>query len=354
MIQGYGWILRAIPFAMLCSCASFGAFLLISCDPGSPANRFIVGHVVAGPSTMCLILFCTASIVVLVLTKRLTTLHRVFYPVLGYATTTTTAAFGFRLWRTGPQPYALVAGHVVFGLGCIAGCVSTVALVSIKFVKIPDNAGRPSDAHGRDQAYPPIIAVVLCGVPGLIAVTARIVASPLDMDDFAPHLTAGHALAGLAAICTCLIGLVASVVRQEQDRRLWPIATALIGLGCVAAGACLLATARDPLFLAPAWVLHGLGLVCWFILSKAWLLAVMWRLRVSWAGQIPPIPTFTAMMCRFAAAFLFQGAVHDDALFIPARVMAGLGSVCFTLFSIIILLESGTSHERRSGMQWTR
>ncbi|MDZ5007297.1 DUF2776 family protein, partial [Clostridium perfringens] len=30
--------------------------------------------------------------------------------------------------------------------------------------------------------------------------------------------------------------------------------------------------------------------------------------------------------------------------FVPAHVMVGLGAICFTLFSIVSILESGTSN----------
>jgi hypothetical protein len=158
-------------------------------------------------------------------------------------------------------------------------------------------------------------------------------------------------LAGLAAICTCLIGLVASMVRQEQgsygedDRRIWPWGVVAIGLGCVIAGMWVLATERNPLYLAPAWILPGLGLVCWSILSKVWLLAATWRRAPDWAAHIPLVPVFTALACFFLASFLFQAETRDPALFIPARVMAGLGAICFTLFSIVSLLEGGASRK---------
>jgi hypothetical protein len=50
-----------------------------------------------------------------------------------------------------------------------------------------------------------------------------------------------------------------------------------------------------------------------------------------------------ALACLFLASFVFElGTTHDD-YFIPARVLAGLGAICFTLFSIVSILESGTS-----------
>ena len=40
--------------------------------------------------------------------------------------------------------------------------------------------------------------------------------------------------------------------------------------------------------------------------------------------------------------FLFEEAAYKEKFFVPARVIAGLGAICFTLFSIVSILESGT------------
>ena len=61
------------------------------------------------------------------------------------------------------------------------------------------------------------------------------------------------------------------------------------------------------------------------------------------ANRIPLIPVFTALACLFLSAFLFEMASLHNAYFVPARVLAGLGGICFTLFSIVSILESGTS-----------
>ena len=39
----------------------------------------------------------------------------------------------------------------------------------------------------------------------------------------------------------------------------------------------------------------------------------------------------------------FEAATINPAYMVPARVMVGLGGICFTLFSIVSILESGTS-----------
>ena len=105
----------------------------------------------------------------------------------------------------------------------------------------------------------------------------------------------------------------------------------------------VLVSGDDPARLAPGWVLIGLGIVCWSILSKVLLLALVWRRSFPLADRIPLIPVMTALSCLFIAGFLFEAGLDEPAYYVPARIMVGLGAVCFTLFSIVSILESGTS-----------
>ena len=89
----------------------------------------------------------------------------------------------------------------------------------------------------------------------------------------------------------------------------------------------------------------GLGLVCFSILSKVGLLALVWRRTFALANRVPLIPILTALACLFLSSFVFQAAVDDSNVFIPARVLVGLGAICFSLYSIVSILESGTSSD---------
>ena len=84
----------------------------------------------------------------------------------------------------------------------------------------------------------------------------------------------------------------------------------------------------------------GLGLVCFSISSKVILLARVWKQSFALASRIPLIPVLTALLCLFLAAFLFEEGGYDNAFFVPARVLVGLGAICFCLFSIVSILES--------------
>ncbi len=92
----------------------------------------------------------------------------------------------------------------------------------------------------------------------------------------------------------------------------------------------------------PGIILICTGMICYSIFSKVWLLALVWRRTCSLANRIPMIPVFTCLFCLFLAAFwlkLRKPIWH----FIPSRVLVGLGAVCFTLFSIVSILEAGSA-----------
>ncbi len=93
------------------------------------------------------------------------------------------------------------------------------------------------------------------------------------------------------------------------------------------------------------FVLFGLALICWSISSKVILLAKIWHADFPLAKRIPVIPILTALTCLFMAAFLFEAALFAPKYFVPARVLTGFGAICFTLYSIVSILESGASRK---------
>ena len=163
------------------------------------------------------------------------------------------------------------------------------------------------------------------------------------------RFTVGHVVGGLALICTSLIALVWSILRQvqntygERDRIVWPLLVIVTGSVSMIWGIVVLALDRESYYLTPGFVMIGLGLVCFSILSKVGLLALVWRRTFELANRVPLVPILTALACLFLSAFVFQAAVTDSNVFIPARVLVGLGAICFSLYSIVSILESGTS-----------
>ncbi|MEV5307912.1 DUF2776 family protein [Streptomyces diastaticus] len=129
-----------------------------------------------------------------------------------------------------------------------------------------------------------------------------------------------------------------------RERVLWPVAAAVLGAVGVILGLVVVAAHSRSSQLSAGFVLIGLGLVCWSILSKVLLLALVWRRTAPLANRVPLIPVGTALLCLFLMAFLFES--DDSAVIVGARVLTGLGGICFSLFSIVSILESGTSGDQ--------
>jgi hypothetical protein len=202
--------------------------------------------------------------------------------------------------------------------------------------------------------------LVLSAIPiGLAIVAWYFSIDNLVMPTTPGRFTVGHVVAGLAIICSSLIALVWSIVRQVQntygpgDRIVWPWVAIAMGSLSLIWGIVLVASDNQSYYLTPGFVMIGLGLVCFSILSKVALLALVWRRTFDLANRVPLLPILTALTCLFLAAFVFQAAVVDPAVFISARVLVGLGAICFSLFSIVSILESGTSSSAAPSNQGT-
>ncbi|MCD4526758.1 DUF2776 family protein [Nocardioides sp. cx-173] len=344
-------IFRAIPLAMMGVCVGFGVYVW---NAGDAPGNFVAGRVVTFLGAICLCLFCTAATIIRQLIGRFNAVDRVLYPALGYLSAIGTVAYGITVFAgasgEGANP-EYVAGHVILGLGLISGCVSTVAAASTKFSLIPVNSAKAAgDRTPPAGAFSGVVLVVLGALPVLLAAVAwGFGITNLLLTTSPSRFTVGHVVSGLAMICTSLIGLVWSILRQVQDsygprdRVVWPWLVIVMGSLAMVWGVVLLILDREPYYRTPGYVMIGLGLVCFSILSKVGLLALVWRRTFSLANRVPLIPIVTALSCLFLAAFVFQAAFTDTNVFIAAHVLVGLGAICFTLYSIVSILESGTS-----------
>jgi len=260
-----------------------------------------------------------------------------------------TMVWGITIIARGDEAQFVVAGHVVLGIGFITACVSTVAVASTKFVLIQKSAARPVGGGAPDGAYSKGMGTVVIAIPALFALAGLVVAVTLYAKGGNAALVAGNVMVGLSLICSALVALVASIARQvrnefgDAERYRWAWWVAAMGTINVVLGLVVLFSSDNPARLAPGTVLIGLGLVCFSILSKVLLLALVWRQAFALANRIPFIPVATALICLFFAAFLLEATVTQAPFFVGAHVLVGLGAVCFTLFSIVSILEAGTS-----------
>lgn len=346
MIMNYSIsvLFRAIPLSMALFCFAYGAFIFLT---GNDADSKTAGPVLFFLGSICVALFCTAATIIRQIIQTYNEKIKIVLPVIGYSAALITLIFGIIMIASGPVYF--VAGNVVSGLGLITACVSTAATVSAKFALIPEN-NTSGTTEVNTKAYGERTELFFKILTGLFALAAWIWAFILLSGAAStPHFVAGTVMAGIACICTSLIALVASIIRQERnvyharDKQQWPRLVLIMGTIALLWGIILLIFYYGNVRDFVGYVMIGLGLVCYSISSKVILLAKVWRADYPLAARIPLIPVLTALCALFIAAFLFQGAVLEAKYFVPARVLAGLGAICFTLFSIVSILESGTS-----------
>lgn len=341
-------LFRAIPLVMAAFCFGLGGFIFFG---GGDPSRLTAGAVVFFLGSICIALYTTAATIIRQLIGTYRKPFTWLLPTLGYTVALFTLCFGIWIFAAHPTEAPLVVGgHVVSGLGLISICVSTAATSSIKFTLIPENS-RKTDNTPHPNAYSRAIALSLEGIAIVTAAVAWIWAIVLlaRAGGHPEYLTAGTVMAGIACICTSLIALVASITRQtrntynQSDKSNWYRVVLLLGTVALGWGLVIVLAFRESAFGPIGFIMIGLGLVCYSISSKVTLLAKVWRGEFPLARRIPLIPVLTALSCLMISAFLFEEAYLDSSFFIPPRVLAGLGAVCFTLFSIVSILESGTS-----------
>jgi len=366
MNYGISILFRAIPLAMALFCFGYGAFIYGYGDAG---NRVVAGPVVFSLGMICIALFCTAATIIRQIIHTYNETTKYILPIVGYLAALITVISGICIFSNATSPSAFVAGHVITGVGFITAffgssaypfspegevfirfCLATAATSSTRFSLIPENSKAtgnevPQGAFSVGQRRAMIILAIV------ISIIAWVWAFVLlgNSHSHPAYFVAGHVMVGLACICTSLIALVATIARQvrndysEKERNKWPKLVLLMGSISFVWGLFVILADSGSANGTTGYIMLGLGLVCYSISSKVILLAKIWRREFKLANRIPMIPVLTALTCLFLAAFVFELAtVHAD-YFIPARVLVGLGAICFTLFSIVSILESGTS-----------
>ncbi len=345
MNHGISILFRAIPLVMAAFCFAYGAFVFAA---GDDPSRLTAGPVVFFLGSICVALYCTAATIIRQIIGSYNAAAKYLFPAIGYTFAIITLICGIFI-ITSHATGAYVTGHVVCGLGLITMCVATAATSSTRFTLISKNSADSTfsiNARGFSGGQ----VSLLVAIASLAATTAWIWCIILFARATLPaHVVAGGVMFGIACVCTSLIALVASISRQSRGSYKMSEKSKWMGL-VLTMGA--LSFILGLIFIFVYWgepinfvgfVMIGLALICWSISSKIILLAKIWHADFPLANRIPIIPVVTALTCLFLAAFLYEEALFAAKYFVPARVLMGFGAICFTLFSIVSILESGTS-----------
>ena len=341
-------IYRIIPLLMGCFTFSFGVITLQIHSNGA----LLSARVLIALTAICIALYTTAATIIRQLIHTYNKFFKYFLPILGYSTSLITILFGlWCLFKAHNYMVDIISGNVIVGIGLIAACVSTVATSSTRFTEISKNYNR-DDLVINEKGFKkwqssllvsiPIICTILCLGQGIRLLIFKRKIIPYDI--------AGHVLIGLSLVCASLIWLVFIVLKQidnsyKNGTHKWIFSKLVLLNGAINIlwGTYILITSKNSAFITPAFVLIGLGLICWSISSKVILLTLVWKNDSELATHVKLIPIFTTLACVFLALIVSSLAMVDPKYIAAPHILAGLGAVCFTLFSIVSILESGTS-----------
>lgn len=345
MNHGISVLFRAIPLAMAAFCFAYGAYIF---GAGSDPSRLTAGPVVFFLGSICVALYCTAATIIRQIIGTYTEAAKYVFPAIGYTFALATIVCGI-LIITSHATGALVTGHVVCGLGLITGCVSTAATSSTRFSLIPKNSADSTfsiNAQGFTHAQTVLLMLIVSAMAAAAWVWCILLYA---LGTVPAHIVAASVMLGIACVCTSLIALVGSIARQIRgtytmhEKRKWMGLVLAMGAVAFVMGLILIFVFWGYTINFVGFVLIGLALICWSISSKVILLAKIWHKEYALANRIPIIPVVTALACLFLAAFLYEASLFEPKYFVPARVLSGFGAICFTLFSIVSILESGAS-----------
>ena len=343
MNHGISILFRAIPLAMAAFCFAYGAYIF---SAGTDTARLTAGPVVFYLGAICVALYCTAATIIRQIIGTYTAAAKYLFPAIGYTFALLTLVSGAFILSS-PWTGALVTGHVVCGLGLITACVATAATSSTRFSLIPENSADDTfsvNTAGFTRAQSSLLIFIVSAVAAVAWVWCILL---YVFGTLPAHIVAGSVMFGIACVCTSLIALVASIARQARgsytmaEKRKWMGLVLTMGSLAFVLGLILIFALRGETINFVGFVLIGLALICWSISSKVILLAKIWHADFPLANRIPIIPVLTALTCLFLAAFLYEEALFHAKFFVPARVLAGFGAICFTLYSIVSILESG-------------
>ncbi len=333
-------IYRFIPLVLLLLCLTYGLFIISYNNPDS----FIAGHIVIFLGMVCFTLFCLSSIITIQIIYDGKEFDNIIYPALGFISASITILYGIFLYNH-DIVYYKVAGHNVLGLGLICLCIATETIICTKFNIIRENNNLKSDPtqanFSKNQSRLLILIPIIAVIIGW-AWAIYLIMYPDVNDNFIP----GHVMAGMAMICTCVLAAVVTSIKQiknsylDIDKKIWPGLAFTMGFISLLWGLILLIMDKNPAtYLSPGFILIGISCVCFSIFSKLLLVSRSWRYEFRYIQSVPFISLFLVLICFSLSFFLFQGAVNDINIYIPARVLVGLGSVCLSLFAVINIVE---------------
>ena len=270
------------------------------------------------------------------------------FPMLGYAAGWAVTIWGITiLARFSSSALGIVSGHLVFGVGMIAICISTISMTLIDwihlFVKQPSTNKEAQKAEeGKGSKYAYIEIWSLTSIPSFFAIVGFVYAIVSLCSSSPAQQIGGDALMAQSFVCLALVFLVHILSKQANNifltRFRWRYSIYIVCTGVVNIvwGICV-AAIKGGSFIPPGFGMIGLGLVCLAVCGKAHRVIGSWR-------NIPDIdflasyfPILTLVAGLLISIVLFSTSLTNPNYTYAAYIMSGLSCVCLSIFGIVAL-----------------
>ena len=196
---------------------------------GTDSAKYVAGPVVMSLGMICIALFATAATIIRQIIHTYSTVAKYALPVLGYLAALLTFIYGWEYIGETSTAARFVAGHVICG---VAFTPLAWQLPPLPPPVLPLSPPIPS--YGTQYSPAGIYRTqgnILIGVAALLALAAWIWTFRLLAQSGVhnAYYVAGHVMAGISCICTALVALVATIVRQirnsysHTERKWWPV-----------------------------------------------------------------------------------------------------------------------------------
>ncbi len=343
MNYGISMLFRLIPLLTGLFCFFYGGCIYLG-SSDEPAR--VAGPAVFFLGAVCLALCCIAVTVVRQTAGAGNRRARYLFPALGYAAAVATFIVGLVLISQHETSGFSVSGHVVCGLALVTVCLATVAAASVGFSHISENSSEVSPEQAQETSRTASftarrVSVIMC-IPILAAASAWIWALVLLTHAHEPaHLTAGSILLGAACVCTVTIALVASIVRQIRNSYRNSERSTWCSLS-ISMGAVAFVFGVALLVMEWSQPTGYVGFVLIGLGLVCWSLSsTVILLAKIWRADYPLARRLSLVPLAAALVCMFTAAfLFEDADLTAARILMGFGAVCFAVIPIVCIIES--------------
>ncbi|MBQ1273707.1 MAG: DUF2776 family protein, partial [Aeriscardovia sp.] len=325
----YSFLLRLITLSMTAFTLAFGFYLLFGRSSVLP-GKFMIA--------LSSVTFALYTVVASTM-RPSEGIHPIWpFPTMGYMAGWAITIWGLTILARFHSSLGIVSGHLVFGVGMIAICISTISMTTIDWIhllvkQIPE---------GKGMKYAHLEIWSLTAIPSFFSIVGFVYAIvSLCLPSTAQQI-GGDAMMAQSFVCLALVFLIHILSKQANNiflkRFRWRYSIYIVCTGTINIvwGICV-AAIKGGSFIPPGFGMIGLGLVCFAVCGKAHRVIGSWR-------NIPDIdflasyfPILTLVAGLLISIVLFSTSLTNPDYTYAAYIMSGLSCVCLSIFGIVAL-----------------